>query len=826
MDHAEPVMNTLRQDIRYAIRGFRNSAGFTIAAIFALALGVGANTAIFSVINAVLLNSAPMKQLRQPERLVMIWEKNPLLPAFIAERMPARLRNYLAWKKEARSFEGMAIYTETNVNVVAENDSSARRTEQVAAARASSGLFPLLGIRVHLGRNFKPQEMQPGNGRVAIIADDFYRSRFHSDPGILNKTVRADGVQYRIIGVLPPRFELPATWGGFDQNQSKIWLPVNIAPGPRQAKQSNYLVFGRLRQSTTLEQARAEMNVIAKRLQREDPDMNAGFGVNVFPLAEEDVSPELRRSLLVLQVAVGFVLLIACANVANLLLTRAVRREREIAVRVALGAARSRIVRQMLSESILLSLAGGLAGLLLAFGILRLVSALAPPDTHGFHELRIDPMVLGFTIAITVLAGILFGLAPIFHALRQSVNDALGRGARGAGGASNRLRNGLVIAEIALSSVLLIGAGLMIRSLATIMATDLGFRPDHLITMRISLPQAKYAKPDQVAAFNDQLLKDAQQLPGVRSASLTDALPMRSISDASYELESQLTRPGGDRVCDRAHVREGYFETLGLRVLWGRTFDRQDALASPPSIAIVNESFARMNWPNQDPIGKIVLYPQADNKKERYSIIGVVSNEHQFGPDSPTHAEVYLPVRELQSMILLARTLGDPAAMTPAIEAQIWKIDKEQPVSDVGTMDTILHDWTAPRRFNMTVLLNFAGVALLLATIGLYSVLAYSVTLRTREIGVRVALGAEPHKIIRLVVKQGFRLTIVGIVIGLTGAFMLTRFMQSIIFGISTTDPGTFVLVTCVLALVSVLASYLPARRAARIDPVQALRVE
>ncbi len=819
-------MGTLWQDVRYGIRGFRKSPGFAGAAVFALALGIGANTAIFSIINAVLLNSAPLRALRDPDRLVMIWEKNPLLPAFVAERMPARLKNYLAWNKQARSFEGMAIYSEISVNVAAENDSATRRPELVQAARASSNFFPLLGIRVRLGRNFKPEEMQPGNGKVAIITDDLYRGRFHSDPAILGKTLRADRVEYQIIGVLPPGFKLPGTSGGFDQNRSKIWLPVNIAPGPQQEKQSNYMVFGRLKPGISLNQARAEMSLVARRLQREDPDMNTGFSVNVFSLSDEDVSPELRRSLLILQVAVGFVLLIACANVANLLLTRAVQREREIAVRMALGAGRRRIVRQMLSESVLLSAAGGVAGLLLAVWILRIVSALAPPDTHGFHELRIDPLVLGFTFLVVLASGILFGMAPALHALRQSVNEALGRGARGVGGASNRLRSSLVIAEIALSIVLLIGAGLMIRSLARIMSTDLGFRPDHLVSMRISLPQAKYPKLEQVAAFDDRLLEGVRQLPGVQAVSLTDALPMRSISAASYELEGKPSKPGQERVSDRARVREGYFETLGLRVLRGRTFDRQDVLASPPSVALVNESFARTNWPGQDPIGKVIVYPQANNKKDRYSVIGIVSNEHQFGPDSPAHTEIYLPVRELQSMILLARTAGDPAAMASAIENQVQKMDKEQPVADVSSMDAILHEWTAPRRFNMTVLMNFAGVAVLLAAVGLYSVLAYSVSLRTREIGVRVALGAEPRNVVRLVLGQGLRLIVWGIALGLAGSFALTRFMESILFGISTTDPSTFVFVTGVLVLVSAAAIYLPAKRAARINPIEALRVE
>jgi putative ABC transport system permease protein len=565
------------------------------------------------------------------------------------------------------------------------------------------------------------------------------------------------------------------------------------------------------------------MNVIAKRLERADPQLNTGMGVHVFPVSVEDVSPVLRTSLLVLQIAVAFVLLIACANVANLLLTRAVRREKEIAVRVAIGAGRMRIIRQMLSESLLLSLFAGAAGLLLALASLRAVSALAPPDTHGFHELRLDPLVLGFTVLVTIGAGLLFGLAPAFHALRQNVNEALSRGARGLGGTSNRLRAALVVCEIALSLVLLIGAGLMVRSLVWLMGTDLGFRSDHLLTMRLSLPSPRYSNAEQVSAFCDRLLESVRQLPGVQAASLTDALPMRTVNESSFRVEGR--NPKQLPVAENAHVRDGYFETLGMRLYKGRTFTWQD-VASSHAVAVVNRTFVRENWPREDAIGKVIIFPDANGKDTRYSIIGIVSDEHQLGPDAISHPEMYFPRRPLRSMLLLVRTAGDPMAMASTVQNQVWNIDKEQPVSDVSSMDSILHEWTAPRRFNMTVLLNFAGIAVLLAAIGLYSVLAYSVSLRTREIGVRVALGAEPRDVALFVARQGFKLVALGVVAGLAGAFAVTRFLQSLIFGVSTTDPSTFVLVTGVLILIATLASYLPARRAARIDPIDALRAE
>ncbi|HWF45453.1 MAG TPA: ABC transporter permease [Bryobacteraceae bacterium] len=816
----------MRNDLVFALRQLRKNTGFTCAAVFALALGIGANTAIFSTINAVLLNSRPFQSMVQPSRIMSIYERNPALLAFIAERLPVRLKNYFEWKKQSHSFSGMAAYQSEAFDLTSNGQGGDREPEHIQGAAATADFFPLLGIRPRIGRNFTATEEETGNSHIAILSDDLWRSRFQSDPHILGKTIRATSLDYQIVGVLPASFELPSGSQGLDQNKPKMWVPLHINPGPDEESRMALMVFGRLKPGVTIAQARTEMNVIGDRLRNAFPDRNTGFGINVFPTMGEDIDPDIRRSLYVLQCAVCFVLLIACANVANLLLTKAVAREREMALRVALGAGRWRIVRQNLCESLVLSVLGGAVGLLLAFGALRLVSYLAPADQHGFHELRMDPLVLAFTLGTALLAGILFGLAPSFHALGQSVNQALNRGARSVGGASHRFRSALVIVEIALSLILLAGAGLMLRSLASIMSLDLGFRPDHLLTMGISLPDSRYKNPKQVEAFNDRLLDRVQHLPGVLSASLSTALPMRSISESSYQLPGKSVDPQRPTVTDWSRVTQGYVRTIGLRLLRGRDLTRDDVFADEPNVALVNNAFARANWPNQDPLGKVFVFGGEHGHQVNFTVVGVVSDAHQFGPDSAPHTEIYLPSNQMHGMWLAVRTASDPLALANAVKRQVWAIDKDEPVSEVDSMDGIFREWIAPRRFNMTVLVNFAAISLLLAAVGLYSVLAYSVSLRTREIGIRVALGAEPKNVAGFIMRQGAVLTLIGIVAGLAGAFALTRFMQSILFGVSPFDPTTFGC-GCVLLLgIALAASYFPARRAARVDPIEALRAE
>ena len=819
-------MHSLIQDLKYACRQLGHTRAFTLAAIFALALGIGANIVIFSTINAVLLNSLPFRSVKQPERLVSLYESNPALFAFINGRLAVTLNNFLELRKQARSFTTLEGYTDTHFDLTSAGTNGGREPEQVSGATATPGFLPLLGITPRLGRGFTAADESAGHDRVAIISDDLWQSRFSADPGIVGRSIRASGASYRIIGVLPPGFELPATGQGFDQSKPKIWIPMNLHAGLAEQRNMGITVFGYLKPGVTVAHARAEMKVIADRLVREHPDTNRGWGFNVFPTVSEDVDPDTRTGLFVLQVAVGFVLLIACANVANLLLTKAVAREKEIAVRMAIGASRWRLIQQNLTESLLLSFAGGALGLLLSFGGLRLVSYLAPKDTHGFHELRIDPLVLLFTLGVTLAAGILFGLAPSFHSLRQSIAAILNRGSRSVAGSSRRFRAALVVAEIALSLILLAGAGLTIRSLMALMDEDTGFRPDHLLTMGIALPSYRYTNPQQVASFNDRLLSRVRQQPGVQAASLSTALPMRSISESSYELPGVPNDPNKMKTTDWSRVTDQHVEALGLHLLAGRNLTRADVYAPKPDVALVNDAFARANWPGQNPLGKVFIFSGEEGKYMNYRVVGVVSNAHQFGPDATPHTEVYIPSRHMQSMLLLVRTHGDPLALANAVKQQVWSIDKDQPVSNVDSMENMLSQWIAPRRFIMTVLIQFGIIALILAAVGLYSVLGYAVSLRTREIGVRIALGAEPNRVAAMVLRQGAGLTLLGLAVGLAGASALVRFMQSIIFGISAFDLPTFLGVSLLLLLIAALASYLPARRAARIQPLEALRSE
>ena len=816
MSHADML-----QDLRFAVRSFRKSPGFTLIAVLVLALGVGANTAIFSVVDAVLLRALPF---RDPARLVMVWEANPALGGFLAERLPVALKNYLAWQAQSRSFISISVFKDDAVSLLGGD-----KPERIQAGLASSSFFGVLGVAAHLGRTFSESEGDRGDARVVVLTDGLYKRRFGSNPRILGTTVTLSGKDHTVIGVLPAGFHLPAFWEGMDQKKPELWVPLNTAPNQPEDRlvERQGFVFARLKPGVSLNQARAEMKVIANGLQLQLPDLDKGFSASIFPLAVEDVGPSLRQNVLVLQFAVGFVLLIACANVANLLLTRASGREKELAIRMALGAGRHRIIRQMLSESLLLSIAGGACGLVLGYWAIRFIETVAPADIHNLHEMQMDPLVLGFTLVLVLLTAVVFGLAPSLHAASQNVNASLGHGGRAGIGGQSKLKGLLVISEVALALILLIGAGLMIRSVRALMAVDPGFKAVGLLKMQIALSPPKYPKPDDARTFGRRLTEAVEALPGVRAVAIAGGLPMQNIRLTSFDIEgappaAESARPRSDY----QFVTENYFQTKGSRIVRGRTFTRAEAEESEPRVIVISESLAKQYWSGQDPIGRAILVPQGHGKKIRLGIIGIAADTHQMGLDTASRPELYRPSRSFNDFSLVVRCAGNPMQFAPTITKQVYAIDKDQPVTDITTMDEIVRGSGDDRRFTMTMLSVFSGLALVLASVGLYGVLAYSVAQRRREIGIRMALGAKAEDVVRLVVGQGLWLTLIGIGIGLAGAFALTRLMESLIFGVSAADPATFGLISAGLTAVALVASYLPARRAAKIDPMEALRTE
>jgi putative ABC transport system permease protein len=809
------AIETLMMDIRYAIRSLLKKPGFTLTAVIALALGIGPNTAIFSVINGVLLRSLNYSK---PEGIMMIWERFAQHPDHQNVVAPA---NFLDWQKRSRSFATMAAVWEARLNFSGTGDPI-----EVQAQLVTAGFFPTLGVQPLIGRWFTEEEDRPGGNLVAVLSYQLWQERFGGSEAVLGQQVTISGRQFTIIGVMPPGFH-------FLNDQVQVWKPLSLDPAEdyRQSGGRFLRCVARLAPGVTLQQAQSELNGIAKQLEQQYPLYNSGWGASLVTIGEQIVG-NIRPILLVLLAAVALVLLIACANVANLLLARAASRHREFALRAALGAGRLRLVRQLLTESVLLALAGGVLGVGLAYWGVALLIAFGPDNIPRLDEISIDPRVLIFTFAISLITGIAFGLMPAIQASRADVNDALKEGARGSTGARSALRSVFVVAEISLALVLLVGAGLMIRSFMQLHQVKTGFEADRVLTVRVQLPAAKYREDQQRVAFFKQAQERIAAVPGVKSLGAINFLPLTGLaSSTSFNIAGQAEAPPGQAPGTEVRVISGgYFPAMGIPLIKGRSFDEHDGASS--RVVVINETFARRFFAGEDPIGKHIIVewsPKDDpNGKPVDEIIGVVGDIRETALERDPNPAIYWPLaRETYPfMTLVVRSAMDPMQLATTLQKEIRAIDPDQPVADIRTLDAVVAKSIARPRFDTLLLGIFAAVALVLASVGLYGVMSFSATQRTHEIGIRMALGATKADILRLVVGNGMLLMLLGIAIGVVAAWGLTRVMQSFLFGISSTDLITFIAVSGLLGAVALLATYVPARRATRVDPTIALRYE
>ena len=810
-------MTTFWQDLRYGVRMLAKSPGFTFIAIAALALGIGANTVIFSVVNTLLLRPLPFPG---SEQITSILVKDPDTGSLhTAYSYP----NFEDIRNQNHVFEQVSAYYMTTAFL-----STGGEPERMRGSYASADLFPLLGVSPLIGRAFSQEEEKPGGGRFTILSYDFWQRRFGGDRNIIGQQLPINGNPVTVLGVMPQGFKYPV-----GENQVDFWMPLasSLPEAARMARGAVFLnVVGRLKQGVTLEQAQAEVNTIASRLEAQYPEADTGFQIGLAS-AQERLVGKVRPALLVLLAAVAFVLLIACANVANLMLARATVRRKEIAIRTALGASRWRVVRQLLTESLLLSTLGGAAGLLLAMWGMDLLVAAIPADIPRTGEIGMDKYVLIFTFGLTALTGLIFGLVPALQASRTNLNETLKDATRGMSGGlqRNRMRSVLVISEVALSLVLLIGAGLLLQSFRRLLEVSPGFEPDQVLTADVLVSPKKYPKKEQRAAFFHEALERIKAIPGVQAAGVIYPVPFGGSFEAyTFDIAGRPPFPPGQQpTSDRRSISPDYFQAMGIPLRKGRTFTEQDKSNAPP-VVIINETFARSFFPGEDPIGKGIIPGEGSDPITR-EIVGVVGDVRHEGLDAETTMEYYVPYEQdsVDQLTVVARTTsGNPANIAGALRGVIVAMDKEQPVYNIRPLKQMLNESVARRRFNMMLLGGFALLALLLATIGIYGVVSYSVAQRTREIGIRIALGAQIRDVIKLVLKQGLALALAGLGVGLLVSYFMTKLMSSLLFGVSATDPVTFGGVALLLLFVALLACLIPARRAANVDPNEALRHE
>jgi putative ABC transport system permease protein len=808
-------LENLLKDVRYGFRMLRKSPSFTFFAVAVLALGIAANSAIFSIADAILVRPLPY---RDANRLVMIWEDSS---AYGFPKDTPAPGNFSDWKSRNQVFEDVAAISDGSFNLTGSGN-----PENLIGKWATANLFSVLGVSPALGRDFRPEDDVPGAPAVALLSHGLWLRRFGGDPRIVGKEISLNNEKCTVIGVMKRGAQFP-------DRETDLWVPSRFTTAQLANRRNHFLqVVARLKPRVSLRTANANLATIASQLEKENPDSNAKVGAFAVPLREE-LAGDVRPAIFMLLGAVCFVLLIACANVANLLLSRATGRRREMAMRIALGATRARVIQQMLTESILLSIFAGVAGLLFSIWGTKFLATLIPTGIAPMTGTGVDGRVLLFTLAISLATGIVFGIIPasrvsqfqLAHSLKQ------GGGRSGVGSGGHRLRDALVISEVALAIVLLTGAALMIRSLENLYHLDPGFRADHVLVMRTPLPRQKYEAFAARAAFYEQVLERVEGLPGVVAAGYTTWVPLTNAGGATgITIEGKPEPAPADVLVPNIRIiSRDYTRALQMKLMEGRLFESRDAAGTLP-VALINQTMARNYWTGEDPAGKRFKVGGYSEKSPWLTVIGIVGDVHQAGLAVPARAEMYLPYQQedlgFEPEYLAVRTAGDPMALGEIVRQQIWAVDKEQPVAGMMPLEDLVDENLASRKMQASLLSGFAGLALLLVTLGIYAVLSFAVTQRTQEIGVRVALGAQPGDVLRMIFSQGFRLFLMGAALGLAAAFVLSRALVHLLFGVSAYDPASFAGVTILLAAVALLACYVPARRATRVDPLIALRYE
>ena len=818
-------MNTLLQDLNYGLRMLLKHRSVTAVAVLTLALGIGANTAIFSVVNAVLLNPLPY---RNPDRLVSLWENVPT-----HGRWRVAPANFFDWKKQNTVFEDVVTFGGNSLTLTGDGE-----PEQLVGAGVSAGYFAVVGVDPILGRAFLTEEYEAGKGRVVILSYPFWQRRYGGDKNIINRQITLDGASYTVVGVMPPGIYpvWPTTSGHltFDEQKQQFWTPMAFTPQWAAVRTAHVFgVIARLKPGVSIEQARTEMDTIAARLEKEHT-ANKGEGIIVNQFMNEVVG-DVRPALFTLLAAVGLVLLIACANVAGLLLAQHAGRAKEIAIRAALGAGRGRLVRQFFLEGLLLSLFGTAIGLLIAASGTKVLLEFVPAGVPRLAQVNLDLPVLGFTMLISLGTCLIFGLVPAWHASKPDLHTALEQSGRTSGPGTSRLRfrQLLVVFQVSIAVMLVIGAGLLIKSFWLLQQVDPGFKAEGVLSADLSIPRSKYADPSQINNFHDQVLDRISAVPGVKSATIAYDDPLHSNWLDSFQIEGRVASADGESLtANFMPVGPDYFDTVGVRLAAGRKFTPQDD-QDHPGVAIVNESFARHYFPNDSVLGqRMKPSPPGriwnNQRLTTFEIVGIVHDVKFAGLEAPSEPAYYLPASQapLADMAILVRTSVDPLSLVGAVRQAVLSVDPNQPISNINTLEKVVDDSIAQRRLNMLLMGLFGGLAMLLSAVGIYGLLSHAVTQRTQEMGIRMALGAQVGDVLKLVLRQGMMLALAGEAIGLIAAFALTRLIRGLLFGVTPNDATTFIVVAGVLTIVALLACYLPARRATKVDPLIALRYE